>query len=282
MHGLLRSVIAITERDLIVVNPFQTAIRNRDAEDIAAKVIEDFVARAGMLGMDDPGFLPHVGIDETQQARFLESGAHFGGKDNGKGFNRDEEFGIFRFNPPAVIESKATGGDQHVNVGVVEHGARPGMKHCQSPEASAEESRVGGKFLQRISGSFHQQTVDDFGMRSGESAQAGWERECDQVVATGQQALTLLGNPALGLILVTLRATAVAAGVVGIPFLLAMVTLIDVASKEGGATVRDIAERLFLNRSQLRSELRTILIPVEADNVSNLQQEDLDEITGPA
>ena len=56
-----------------------------------------------------------------------------------------------------------------------------------------------------------------------------------------------------------------------------MVALVDMASKEGRATVLDIAKRLFLNRTQLRGELRTIFVSVEADYVSHLQQEDLDD-----
>ena len=57
-----------------------------------------------------------------------------------------------------------------------------------------------------------------------------------------------------------------------------MVALIDLASKEGRTTVPDIAKRLFLNRCQLRSELRSIRIAVEADNISHLQHEDLDRL----
>lgn len=83
----------------------------------------------------------------------------------------------------------------------------------------------------------------------------------------------MLGNPPFGLIVVTLRATAVAAGVVGVPLLTAMVAPINMASKEWRTAVLDIVKRLFLNRRQLRSKLRSIVIPIEADNVGHLQHE---------
>lgn len=57
--------------------------------------------------------------------------------------------------------------------------------------------------------------------------------------------------------------------------MIAMVALIDVASKEGRTAVLNIVKRFFLDRCERRSTLASIVLPVEADNVSHLQHEDL-------
>ena len=59
----------------------------------------------------------------------------------------------------------------------------------------------------------------------------------------------LFFKPALGLVLVTLRTGAVAAGVVRKNFLLAMIALIDMASKQRRAAGLDIAKSLASERS---------------------------------
>lgn len=69
-----------------------------------------------------------------------------------------------------------------------------------------------------------------------------------QEIGAWQQAIVLASKPALGLILVTLRAGAIAAGVVGKDFLLAVIALVDVASKEWRTTSGNIPERPFAIR----------------------------------
>jgi len=55
---LLGAVIAIAEADHAVVDEFQTAVGYGDAEHVASEVIENLVTTAGVLGMNDPLFLP--------------------------------------------------------------------------------------------------------------------------------------------------------------------------------------------------------------------------------
>ncbi|HEY7352021.1 MAG TPA: hypothetical protein VH596_04560 [Terriglobales bacterium] len=56
-------------------------------------------------------------------------------------------------------------------------------------------------------------------------------------------------QPAFGLILVTLGTTAIAAGVVGKHLLLAVIALVDVASKERCTASGNIPKRTFLRSS---------------------------------
>jgi hypothetical protein len=84
----------------------------------------------------------------------------------------------------------------------------------------------------------------------------------------------LFFKPAIGLVLVTLRAGAIATGVIPKDVLLAVIALIDVASKERRAAGGNIPERPLLNRAQGFTELLAVRRAMEVDNVSHLQHED--------
>ena len=58
MAYLLRAVVAIPEANRAVVDGFDTAVGDGDAEHVTSKIVEDLVATAGVLGMNDPVFLP--------------------------------------------------------------------------------------------------------------------------------------------------------------------------------------------------------------------------------
>jgi hypothetical protein len=73
----------------------------------------------------------------------------------------------------------------------------------------------------------------------------------------------------------TLRAVAIAAGVVGIPQLTAVITLVDVAPKVRRTAGRDISERPGVSRGQAGSELGEIRLTMEADDVGHLQHDGL-------
>ena len=55
---LMGSVIAVSETNHAVVDGIQAAVGNCDAKHVTSEVVEDLVATAGVLGMNDPVFLP--------------------------------------------------------------------------------------------------------------------------------------------------------------------------------------------------------------------------------
>jgi len=112
-------------------------------------------------------------------------------------------------------------------------------------------------------------------MGSREGMQLRRDREGQQIVSARQKIGALSGDPPIGLILMTLRATAIAARVIGIHFPVAVVALVKVASKERRSTVLDIGQRLLLNRRQAISPFLAKRFTVEADDVSHLPHEDL-------
>src|ERR1019366_2436160 len=154
------------------------------------------------------------------------------------------------------------------------HGPGPGMENAKSAEPRSQVTGIVGQLLQGVCGSFHQQAVDDLGMRTGQWAKFGGKREGDQEVATPQQVAALFLNPAVGLTLVTLRTGTVAAGVIREDFLLAAVALMNMASKEWRAAGGDIPESPFLGRTQRDAGPFAVRRAVEAHNIGHLQHED--------
>src|SRR5438876_8498129 len=146
---------------------------------------------------------------------------------------------------------------------------------ARMPRRAPRKRGSAANFCKASARGLHQYAVNHLRVGLGQRPQSSGKRERDQVIGAREQSLTLLSEPSLGLIVVTLRTTAVATGVIAIPLLRALVALIDVASKERRTAVFDIAKRFFLNRRQLRSELRPKLSAVEADNLGHLQHEDL-------
>ena len=53
---LLSAIVAVAKTTVAFVDGFDTAISDRDAEDVARQILEDLVTAAGMLGMNDPFF----------------------------------------------------------------------------------------------------------------------------------------------------------------------------------------------------------------------------------
>lgn len=55
---LMSLVIAIAESNEASIDGFQTAVGDGDSEDVASEIVQDLFTAAGMLGVNDPVFLP--------------------------------------------------------------------------------------------------------------------------------------------------------------------------------------------------------------------------------
>lgn len=236
----LRSIVAVTEGDLAIGDGFNAAVGDGDTKDIAAEIFEDLLARAGMLGMNHPGFLPHLGGDVPEQAGAMESGTQLGAKDHRQGADWNQEGRVFGRNPPGAIVGKTAGGDQHMDVRMIEQGPRPGVEHGQHAQTCSHITWITSQLLKGFGSRLHEQTVEFFGMSSGQGMQLAGQSEGQQVIVAGGETRALGGDPAFGLIVVTLRATAIATGVVGIDGPVAAVALMNVPSKERRSAVEDI------------------------------------------
>ena len=79
---MLRAVIAVAETDRAVVDGFQPAVGDGDAEDVAGEIFEHLVAAPGMLRMNDPVFLPDRYGDVEKQSRPFQTRAKLRAEDD--------------------------------------------------------------------------------------------------------------------------------------------------------------------------------------------------------
>ena len=54
----LSAIVAVAEADLTVVERFQWAVGDGDAEDVAAQIVENLFTAPGRFAVNDPVFLP--------------------------------------------------------------------------------------------------------------------------------------------------------------------------------------------------------------------------------
>lgn len=168
--NFLRAVIAVAESDHAVVDGFKPAVGDGDPEDVASEIVEDLIAASGMLGMNDPVFLPHRYGRVREQSRPFQSRTEFRAEDDRQGTVGNQEFRVFGAHPGLTAGREAACGDQDVNVRVKQHGARPGVKDGQDTKAGAQKPGIGRHLLQSIGGGLHQQAVDFLRMGSCEWA----------------------------------------------------------------------------------------------------------------
>ncbi len=272
---LVGAVVAIAEGDLAVLDPLQPAIGDRDAEEVAAEVVEHLLPAAGGLAMHDPVLLPHGRWDLFEEPGLLQGRAHLRAEDRRQGLDRHQVGRVLRFEPPCAVAGEPARGDEQMDVGVVQHGPRPGMQHAQAAEAPPEIAGIARKLLQGPGGALHQQAIDSFRVGSRQAAQVLGQGEGQEEVGTGEQVGALLLKPAFSVFPVTLRTGAVAAGVVRIALLAAVIALVHVASEVRGPAGLDIPQGPKLTGRHGRAEASQIRRPVEADDVGHLQHEDL-------
>lgn len=137
--NLLSLVVAIAETHDAVVERLQAAVGNGDAENVAAKIVEHLVASASVLGLNDPANLPDGRGNESEKSGLFQTSTKLGAEDHRQSGVGNEKARMFGIDPGLAVECETAGGDQHVNVRMEEHGARPGMKNGQSADACAEE-----------------------------------------------------------------------------------------------------------------------------------------------
>ena len=135
---VLSLIIAVAEANNAVVEGFQTAVGNGDAEDVTGKIIEHLDATARVLGMNDPANLPDSGWNESKKLHFLQAGTELGTEYRRQSGIGNEKTWMFWRDPGLAIGGESSGGDEHVNVRMEEHGTSPGVKHGQSADACAE------------------------------------------------------------------------------------------------------------------------------------------------
>lgn len=136
---LVGLVVTVAETNDAIVERLQAAVDNGDSENVAGQIVEHFVAPAGVLRVNDPANLPDGGWSESKQSCLFESGAKLGAKDDRQCRIGNQEEWVLGISPGLPILSETSGGDEHVDVRMKQHGPRPGVKNGQRADAGAEE-----------------------------------------------------------------------------------------------------------------------------------------------
>ena len=113
MTDLLSLVVTVAKTDDAVVERFQTAVGNGDAENVAGKIVEHLVAASSVLGMNDPADLPDGGRNESKETRLFQTGTELGAEDLRQSGIGNEKAWMFGIHPGIIIRSEAAGGDEH-------------------------------------------------------------------------------------------------------------------------------------------------------------------------
>lgn len=79
---LLGAVVTIAKADRAIVDGFDAAVGDGDAEHVTSEVVEDLLATAGVLGMNDPVFLPDRYRRMREQSRLFQSVTKLGAEDD--------------------------------------------------------------------------------------------------------------------------------------------------------------------------------------------------------
>ena len=160
---LTGTVVAVTEGDLAVVDAFDPAVGDGDAKQVTAQIGQDGGAGAGRLAVNDPVGVPNFRRGLIEESGAVQGIADFGAEDGRESADRDEEAAAPGRNPTA-IGSESARTDEHVDVGMVEHGAGPGVEDGQACRPAAEVAGIIGEFEQGPAGRAEQKVVDDLRM----------------------------------------------------------------------------------------------------------------------
>jgi hypothetical protein len=89
-----RAAVAVAERDLAIVEAFEAAVDDGDAEDVAGEIVEHLLPSPGRLDVDDPLATPDGGRRLIEEPGPAEAGADLGAEEPGQRPSRNEEGGV--------------------------------------------------------------------------------------------------------------------------------------------------------------------------------------------
>jgi len=182
----LRLIVSITEGDVCIVDGFDAAVGNGNAEDIAAEIFENLFAGTGVFGVNDPIFLPHRAGNFFKEAGSAQSRTELGAKNERECSDRNQKRWIAGLNPACAVQREAARGDEHMNVRMVEHGSRPGMQHREHTQPRSNITGILGQFLKGIGSGLYEKTIEFFGVSPRERTQFCGQGEGQQVVIAGR------------------------------------------------------------------------------------------------
>lgn len=97
-----RTAVAVAERDVAVLEAFESAVDEGDAKDVACQIVEDLLPGAGVLDVDDPFVAPDRGRRLIEEAGLAEARANLGAEEAGQRPPGDQERRAFGRHPGLI------------------------------------------------------------------------------------------------------------------------------------------------------------------------------------
>ena len=138
-----------------------------------------------------------------------------------------------------VIERKATGGNDAMNVGMNAEFLTPGMQHAEETDLCTEVSRIARDCQKCLRTGVEQEIIDGLLILQSEWCQFTRKREDYMHVGCREKFPAALFQPTIARLRLTLRAVPVAAGVIRDGAMPAAGALVEMTAECGGATARN-------------------------------------------
>jgi len=155
--------------------------------------------------------------------------------------------------------------------GLVGERRTPGVQNGGEADARAQMLRVGGDGGQRLRGGSEQEVVDGCLVLERDGADRGRQGEDEVIVGNRQQLRLAVFEPLPRGGSLTLWAVAVAAGIVGYPFVRAVLTALDMSAERRGPAGLDRRHHLQLGEAQVTGVRLAPCCPVGAKDVGDLE-----------
>jgi len=141
--------VLVWEGDPAIVEAEDAVVADRHTNDVRCQGLEGLSASANRFTMHDPVLFPDRGGDKVKHGGLVQRIAHFGTKEDGKRLDRHQEM-IPGWEPLTAISSKPACGHQVVHMGMVVHGASPGVQDADQPDLSADKPWIPGEVLEGL------------------------------------------------------------------------------------------------------------------------------------
>jgi len=268
--------VMVAERDAAIFEGEDVSVADSDAKDVGSQIFQGSFAAADGDDVHDPVLLPDVRRDLIEESGLLEEVAELGPEYLRQGFFRQEV--VVSGRSPGAVGRQPACGDQVVHMGVISQIARPGLQDADHAEGASDVFRIGGQLLQGLLRSLKEPVVDDLLSPAGKAPQTLRQREGGHEVGGEQEQVSLLIDPAIDLIVLTLRTMAILAGVIPVMLLAALGAAVYMAAQGLRATVADVLYGPPVAGKQPVLALGEIFRAVQAKDVRQLRHT---HFTGP-
>ena len=238
--------LAIGPQDLALRQELERAIGRGGFEEVAGQVTQGVESGTGGLATDVPGFFPDLLWNLREQIGMLLEQTSFeeGAEVLAQRLVREQEV-VFGRDPGASIQTQAAAGNQIMNVGMKDQGARPGVEHAQHSQLRSQAFGMGRQILQGLGAGGKEQVQANLQMGTDEKPEGFGYREGDQEVRDREEQTLLLAlEPIFGVSVAALRTMPVVAGMVAVVEPVAVRTAQELASQHGGAAEQDLLQDL--------------------------------------